>query len=74
MTVDNCAEGGPNVGFTLNARANGFGCPNGKWRPGDYSFTTRTVEQASGLEATAVLILIFKTWLAVPLPVGPLGI
>ncbi len=57
MTVDNCAEGGPNVGFTLNARANGFGCPNGRWRPGDYSFTTRTVEQASGLEATAVLIL-----------------
>jgi hypothetical protein len=57
VTVDNCAEGGPNVGFTLNARANGFGCPNGNWRPGDYSFNTTTVEQASGLEATAVLIL-----------------
>jgi hypothetical protein len=57
MTVDNCAEGGPNVGFTLNAKANGFGCPNGTWRPGDYSFSTTTVEQASGLTAHAVLIL-----------------
>ena len=57
MTVDNCAEGGPNVGFSLNAKANGFGCGNGKWRPGDYSFSTTTVEQASGLTAHAVLIL-----------------
>jgi hypothetical protein len=56
-TVDNCAEGGPNVGFTLSARANGLGCRNGKWRRGDYSFHTRTVEQTTGLEATAVLIL-----------------
>jgi hypothetical protein len=56
-TVENCAEGGPNVGFTLNARANGFACPNGLWRPGDYSFTTTTVEEATGLEAAAVLIL-----------------
>jgi hypothetical protein len=57
MTVENCAEGGPNVGFTLNAKANGFGCANGNWKRGDYSFQTRTVEQSSGLEATAVLIL-----------------
>jgi hypothetical protein len=57
ITVENCAEGGPNVGFTLNAKANGFGCANGRWRPGDYSFNTKTVELASGLEASASLIL-----------------
>jgi len=57
VTVDNCAEGGPNVGFTLDAKANGLGCPNGRWKPGDYSFHTKTVELASGLKATAVLIL-----------------
>ena len=57
MAVENCAEGGPNVGFTIFAKPNGFACPNGNWRPGDYSFLTRTTELASGLQATAVLIL-----------------
>jgi hypothetical protein len=56
-TVHNCAEGGPNVGFTLFAKPNNFACPNGRWRPGDYSFHTRTTELASGLVSEAVLIL-----------------
>src|SRR2546423_4098888 len=30
----NCAEGGPNVGFTLSARKIGLACPNGAWKPG----------------------------------------
>src|SRR5437773_4800172 len=29
----NCAEGGPNVGFTLKARSIGLACPNGRWKP-----------------------------------------
>jgi hypothetical protein len=56
--VDNCAEGGPNVGFAVNAKASGFACPNGKWRPGTYSFNTRTTDlTAGGLNADASLIL-----------------
>src|SRR5437660_12007462 len=27
----NCAEGGPNVGFTMTARRAGLACPNGAW-------------------------------------------
>jgi hypothetical protein len=57
MTVENCAEGGPNVGFTLAARGQGLACRNGKWRPGDYSFLTVTRDTVTGLEASAVLIL-----------------
>ena len=40
----NCAEGGPNVGFTLTARRLGYGCPSGRWKPGRYSFVVRTTE------------------------------
>jgi hypothetical protein len=29
----NCAEGGPNVGFTLTARKLGFACSDGTWKP-----------------------------------------
>jgi hypothetical protein len=57
MTVENCAEGGPNVGFTLGARGQNLACPNGKWRPGDYSLHTRTRDTTTGLVAHAVLIL-----------------
>lgn len=51
--VQNCAEGGPNTGFTLTARSLGFACPNGRWRPGRYDFTTTTRHFASGLLAAA---------------------
>jgi len=51
--VQNCAEGGPNTGFTVRASGLGFGCPNGRWRPGRYDFVTRTLHLATGLVATA---------------------
>ena len=51
----NCAEGGPNVGFTLKARAVGLACPNGRWKPGLYHFLTRAREPKRGLEASASL-------------------
>jgi len=49
--VRNCAEGGPNFGFTVKARPNGLACPNGKWKPGFYTFVVRTTHRASGLRA-----------------------
>ncbi|HEY0416847.1 MAG TPA: hypothetical protein VGC78_10695 [Gaiellaceae bacterium] len=49
----NCAEGGPNMGFTFRARAIGFGCANGRWKPGRYDFTTTTVEHRKRLRAVA---------------------
>jgi hypothetical protein len=51
----NCAEGGPNVGFTLSARAAGMACPNGRWKPGLYHLLTRAREPKRGLEASASL-------------------
>lgn len=53
--VDNCAEGGPNFGFDLSARALKMGCANGRWRPGRYSLNTKTTYVASGLTAQASL-------------------
>lgn len=49
----NCAEGGPNVGFTLTARKLSLACPNGTWKPARYNFLTQTTEPRRGLEATA---------------------
>jgi hypothetical protein len=49
----NCAEGGPNMGFTLSAKAIGYGCPNGRWKPGNYTFTTTTVDHRKRLRAVA---------------------
>jgi len=51
----NCAEGGPNVGFTLTARRLGFACPSGSWKPARYNFVTQTTEPKRGLKATASL-------------------
>ncbi len=53
--VVNCAEGGPNMGFTLTARSLGMACPNGKWKPGRYSLATTAKHIATGLEASASL-------------------
>jgi hypothetical protein len=53
--VDNCAEGGPNFGFDLKPKALGLGCRNGRWKPGRYSMTTRTLHVASGVAAHASL-------------------
>jgi hypothetical protein len=51
----NCAEGGPNVGFTLTARKLGFACSDGMWKPARYNFLTQTTEPKRGLKATASL-------------------
>lgn len=56
FTALNCAEGGPNRGFTLTARAMGLACPNGKWKRGNYSFVTETVDVRTGLRAVASLL------------------
>lgn len=53
--VDNCAEGGPNFGFDLAPKAYGMACPNGRWKPGRYSLTTRVTDVQSGLLAQASL-------------------
>jgi hypothetical protein len=53
--VDNCAEGGPNFGFDLRPRAYGMACANGRWKPGRYALTTRTLDVRSGILAQASL-------------------
>ncbi len=53
--VDNCAEGGPNFGFDLAPKAYKMGCASGRWRPGRYSLTTRTLDVRSGISAQASL-------------------
>ena len=53
--VDNCAEGGPNFGFDLAPRAYRMACANGRWRPGRYSMTTRTLDIRTGISAQASL-------------------
>ena len=51
----NCAEGGPNVGFTVSARKLGYACPNGRWKPGRLNFVVATTEPTRRLRATASL-------------------
>ena len=51
--TQNCAEGGPNMGFTLGAKAIGFGCANGRWKPGIYTFVTTSVDHRKRLRAVA---------------------
>lgn len=53
--VRNCAEGGPNFGFSIRARPNGLACPNGRWKPGFYTFVVRTRHRASGVMALVSL-------------------
>jgi hypothetical protein len=53
--VDNCAEGGPNFGFDLVPKAYKMACANGRWRPGRYALTTRTLDLRSGISANANL-------------------
>ena len=53
--VRNCAEGGPNFGFTVKARNVGLACANGNWRPGFYAFTVRTTHRASKISAVVTL-------------------
>ena len=53
--VQNCAEGGPNLGFQLRASDVGMACASGKWRPGHYSFVTDTLHRRRGLRAIASL-------------------
>ena len=49
----NCAEGGPNMGFTLSAKGVGYGCANGRWKPGRYHFVTTSVDHRKRLRAVA---------------------
>ena len=53
--VDNCAEGGPNFGYDLTPKAYKLACANGRWKPGRYSLTTRTLDLRSGISAQASL-------------------
>jgi hypothetical protein len=53
--VTNCAEGGPNVGFTFSASDAGMACPDGSWKRGRYDFVTRTRHVRSGVVAVASL-------------------
>ncbi|MFN2467177.1 MAG: hypothetical protein ABR521_03465 [Gaiellaceae bacterium] len=56
FTAVNCAEGGPNRGFTLSARSMGLACPNGSWKRGNYSFVTETRDVRTKLRAVASLL------------------
>jgi hypothetical protein len=59
--VQNCAEGGPNLGFQLRASDLGMACAtSGKWRPGHYSFVTDTLHRRRGLRAIASLFFTEK--------------
>jgi hypothetical protein len=51
--VQNCAEGGPNMGFTKSASALGMACANGRWKPGRYDMVTRTVFLAANMTSIA---------------------
>ncbi len=53
--VRNCAEGGPNFGFTIRAGRHGLACPNGRWKPGIYTFVVETLHRASRIEAVVSL-------------------
>ncbi|MEZ5099065.1 MAG: hypothetical protein R3C15_04555 [Thermoleophilia bacterium] len=53
--VGNCAEGGPNFGFTIPATTKGLACADGTWRPGTYSFVTFGRHVQTGLRAYASL-------------------
>ncbi|MEO5576039.1 MAG: hypothetical protein ABIR67_03035 [Gaiellaceae bacterium] len=53
--VDNCAEGGPNFGFDLAPKTYAMACASGRWKPGRYSMTTRTLDVSSGILAQASL-------------------
>lgn len=53
--VQNCAEGGPNFGFTVKARNVSLACANGNWKPGFYTFTVRTTHRATKISAVVSL-------------------
>lgn len=53
--VTNCAEGGPNFGFSIKASDVGLACPDGSWKPGRYDFVTNTFHHASRLRAIGTL-------------------
>ena len=51
----NCAEGGPNVGFTITAKSLGLACANGSWKPARYDFVAGTIKPTRKLRALADL-------------------
>ena len=54
--VKNCAELGPSFGFLLRPRRIGLACPNGRWRPGHYTFHTKTLHLGARLESATTLL------------------
>ena len=57
----NCAEGGPNVGFTLKPASAKADCPDGSWKPGQYAFNTETTDVVKKLTAHASLLWLTET-------------
>lgn len=55
FATQNCGTGFPSRGFTLRARGVGLGCPNGRWKAGEYSFWTDVTERKSGFSTRATL-------------------
>ena len=53
--VLNCAEGGPNFGFTFSPADIDMACPDGSWKRGRYDFLTRTRHVRSGVVSVATL-------------------
>lgn len=53
----NCAEGGPNLGFQIEADETepNFACANGSWKPGRYDFITKTKHLGSDVVSVASL-------------------
>lgn len=52
----NCAEGGPNLGFQIDAETEpNFACSNGSWKPGRYDFITKTKHLRTGVVSVASL-------------------
>ena len=56
FTSMNCAEGGPNVGYTLRPASVKAKCPSGAWKPGQYAFNTGVTDIAKKLTAKASLL------------------
>jgi hypothetical protein len=55
FTDANCAEGGPNVGYTITAKSLKLACLNGSWKPARYDFVASTTEPTRNVRALADL-------------------
>jgi hypothetical protein len=55
FATKNCPTGFPARGFTLSAKSLGFGCRDGAWRAGSYTFSTLVDDLRTGFSTRAVL-------------------